>query len=353
MFYCFTNIVWYLCNFNFCFGFHFNYFHLFYSSVKETHQLAEINQDRNDKLKSALGISENFVAGSSMDIIRQAKEKQAAREVVVKASKEPQSMKSKPVDEPTPKQYAKRSRSSSDSSDSSSESDSSDSSSSDSSSSSSSESDSDSEGSSYKRKRKSRKSTTKHGRYEKSDRHYSNKGKNSSESRVENVGDSKSKHYRDESRNKSTTPPKRKIPSFISTKHQSSAEGYSRSKSPAYNRESKEQGDKYASHKSDYRNRDFDSKNLDKHGSRDYSRRVNSSNSREKDHPPKDRASSRNHSDKVRSHRRHSSHSHSGSPKPRGHSRENDSKKFKPSRSSSSSSNTSSSSSSDSSDSEQ
>lgn len=57
-------------------------------SVKETHQLAEISADRNDKLKSALKISEDFVPGSSMDIIRQAKEQQAAREEKLRANKD-------------------------------------------------------------------------------------------------------------------------------------------------------------------------------------------------------------------------------------------------------------------------
>ncbi|RWS30236.1 hypothetical protein B4U80_00615 [Leptotrombidium deliense] len=42
--------------------------------VKETHQMAEINQERNDKLKRALGINDNFVEGSSLDIDRRSKE---------------------------------------------------------------------------------------------------------------------------------------------------------------------------------------------------------------------------------------------------------------------------------------
>ncbi|OTF77796.1 hypothetical protein BLA29_012664, partial [Euroglyphus maynei] len=57
-------------------------------SVKETHQLAELNRDRNDKLKTALGISDDFVAGSSMDIIRKAKEQQAAKEEMLKNNKD-------------------------------------------------------------------------------------------------------------------------------------------------------------------------------------------------------------------------------------------------------------------------
>jgi hypothetical protein len=47
-------------------------------SVKETHQMAELNHDKNDKLKSALGISPFFIEGSSLDATRKAKEALAA-----------------------------------------------------------------------------------------------------------------------------------------------------------------------------------------------------------------------------------------------------------------------------------
>ncbi|XP_022256011.1 serine/arginine repetitive matrix protein 2-like isoform X3 [Limulus polyphemus] len=43
-------------------------------SVKESHQMAEANQKKNEKLKEALGISEHFVEGSSLDPQRKQKE---------------------------------------------------------------------------------------------------------------------------------------------------------------------------------------------------------------------------------------------------------------------------------------
>jgi len=47
-------------------------------NVKETHQMAELNHDKNDKLKNALGISPFFIEGSSLDATRKAKEALAA-----------------------------------------------------------------------------------------------------------------------------------------------------------------------------------------------------------------------------------------------------------------------------------
>lgn len=47
-------------------------------SVKETHQMAEANQEKNMKMREALGISQYFVEGSSLDPARKAKEAAAA-----------------------------------------------------------------------------------------------------------------------------------------------------------------------------------------------------------------------------------------------------------------------------------
>ncbi|KAH1003282.1 hypothetical protein HUJ05_011210 [Dendroctonus ponderosae] len=47
-------------------------------SVRETHQVAEAQQEKNARLREAFGISEYFVEGSSFDPERQAKEKLAA-----------------------------------------------------------------------------------------------------------------------------------------------------------------------------------------------------------------------------------------------------------------------------------
>lgn len=52
---------------------------LFCCSVKETHQIAEAQQEKNAKLREAFGISEYFVEGSSLDAGRRAKE-EAARQ---------------------------------------------------------------------------------------------------------------------------------------------------------------------------------------------------------------------------------------------------------------------------------
>lgn len=46
-------------------------------SAAGTHQVAEANQQKNDKLRMAFGISEYFVDGSSLDPQRQAKETEA------------------------------------------------------------------------------------------------------------------------------------------------------------------------------------------------------------------------------------------------------------------------------------
>ena len=46
-------------------------------SVKESHQVAEASQMKNDAMKAALGISEYFKEGSSFDAERKAKEEQA------------------------------------------------------------------------------------------------------------------------------------------------------------------------------------------------------------------------------------------------------------------------------------
>lgn len=42
--------------------------------MKETHQIAEAQQEKNAKLREAFGISEYFVEGSSLDPGRHAKE---------------------------------------------------------------------------------------------------------------------------------------------------------------------------------------------------------------------------------------------------------------------------------------
>ncbi|RWS11741.1 nucleolar GTPase/ATPase p130-like protein [Dinothrombium tinctorium] len=54
------------------------------NNVKETHQMAEMNQERNDKLKNALGISPYFIEGSSLDPDRKAKEALAKSEEMQK-----------------------------------------------------------------------------------------------------------------------------------------------------------------------------------------------------------------------------------------------------------------------------
>uniref|UniRef100_A0A674JEJ1 Uncharacterized protein n=1 Tax=Terrapene triunguis TaxID=2587831 RepID=A0A674JEJ1_9SAUR len=47
-------------------------------AVTETHQLAEANEKKNERLRAAFGISENYVDGSSFDPNRRAKEAAAA-----------------------------------------------------------------------------------------------------------------------------------------------------------------------------------------------------------------------------------------------------------------------------------
>lgn len=51
------------------------------SRVTETHQLAELNEKKNERLRAAFGISDSYVDGSSFDPQRRAREaKQAAPE---------------------------------------------------------------------------------------------------------------------------------------------------------------------------------------------------------------------------------------------------------------------------------
>lgn len=45
--------------------------------MRETHQIAEAQQEKNAKLREAFGISEYFVEGSSLDPQRHVKEAQA------------------------------------------------------------------------------------------------------------------------------------------------------------------------------------------------------------------------------------------------------------------------------------
>lgn len=46
------------------------------SRAKESHQLAEANQEKNDRLKEAFGLTD-YVEGSAFDPERKAKEEQA------------------------------------------------------------------------------------------------------------------------------------------------------------------------------------------------------------------------------------------------------------------------------------
>ena len=50
---------------------------LYIFRAKETHQIAEANQEKNKKLKEAFGISDYYVDGSSFDPNRKAKEAEA------------------------------------------------------------------------------------------------------------------------------------------------------------------------------------------------------------------------------------------------------------------------------------
>lgn len=57
-------------------------FHPF--SVRETHEIAQAQQEKNAKLREAFGISEYFVEGTSFDPQRQAKEELAKSEALQK-----------------------------------------------------------------------------------------------------------------------------------------------------------------------------------------------------------------------------------------------------------------------------
>lgn len=46
----------------------------FYFSVRETHQMAEANQEKNARLREAFGINQFYIDGSSLDPDRKAKE---------------------------------------------------------------------------------------------------------------------------------------------------------------------------------------------------------------------------------------------------------------------------------------
>ena len=52
----------------------FNELLLLFVSVKQTHQVAEAAQMKNDMMRAALGISEHFKDGSSLNAARKAKE---------------------------------------------------------------------------------------------------------------------------------------------------------------------------------------------------------------------------------------------------------------------------------------
>uniref|UniRef100_A0A2D4J559 CWF21 domain-containing protein n=2 Tax=Micrurus TaxID=8634 RepID=A0A2D4J559_MICLE len=58
------------------------------SSITETHQLAEANEKKNERLRAAFGISDSYVDGSSFDPNRRAKE--AATAAVAKQQQEQQ-----------------------------------------------------------------------------------------------------------------------------------------------------------------------------------------------------------------------------------------------------------------------
>lgn len=58
--------------------FFFNEKYIFYIySVRETHEVAEAQQEKNAKLREAFGISEYFVEGSSLDPERHTREAEA------------------------------------------------------------------------------------------------------------------------------------------------------------------------------------------------------------------------------------------------------------------------------------
>lgn len=50
------------------------------SRVTETHQLAELNEKKNERLRAAFGISDSYVDGSSFDPQRRAREAKPAPE---------------------------------------------------------------------------------------------------------------------------------------------------------------------------------------------------------------------------------------------------------------------------------
>ena len=57
-----------------------------YCSSKETHQVAEANQEKNARLRDAFGLGEFYVDGSAFDPNRKAKEE--AAKAAFKAQKE-------------------------------------------------------------------------------------------------------------------------------------------------------------------------------------------------------------------------------------------------------------------------
>lgn len=73
---------------------------LFSHSVRETHQVAEAQQEKNAKLREAFGISEFFVEGSSLDPQRRAKE--AAAKAAVAAAAVAETTRYDIVKSPTP-----------------------------------------------------------------------------------------------------------------------------------------------------------------------------------------------------------------------------------------------------------
>mgnify|MGYP001794210727 CR=1 FL=1 len=56
------------------------------NSTKDTHQLAEANQQKNDKLREAFGLSEFYVDGSSFDPNRKHKELEAKAKAMAQKS---------------------------------------------------------------------------------------------------------------------------------------------------------------------------------------------------------------------------------------------------------------------------
>ena len=52
---------------------------MFVYRAKDSHQIAEANQAKNDQLRQAFGISDSFVEGSSFDPDRKAKEAAARK----------------------------------------------------------------------------------------------------------------------------------------------------------------------------------------------------------------------------------------------------------------------------------